>query len=223
VREELGLPQDAQLVLGCGTIDLRKGVDMFVQMARMVLANKSSSKLWFLWLGKIIDTCLKVWLEHDLAKEGLDDRVRFLGPREDPQPYFKAADVFALTSREDPCPLVNMEAMASGLPVVAFNGAGGAPELLEDCGLVVPYGDLEAAAQTILQLLASPEKCESLGHRAREKIYSNFTWPRSAERLVRILEEDYRYCPSNRRTFSIDTRHLSRKPHLDMPAGAPHS
>ncbi|MGA2700835.1 MAG: glycosyltransferase [Isosphaeraceae bacterium] len=220
VREELGLPEDAQLVLGCGTIELRKGVDMFVQMARIVLADESTSKLWFLWLGKTLDTCLKCWLEHDLAKEGLHDRVRFLGPREDPRPYFKAADVFALTSREDPCPLVNMEAMASGLPVVAFKGAGGAPELLEDCGLVVPYADLEATAQAVLHLLASPEKCESLGRRAKEKIYSNFTWPRSAERLIRILEEDYHYRPTSGRTFSIDAQHLNRRHHLDMHSRA---
>ena len=223
VREELGLPEDSQLVLGCGTIDLRKGVDMFVQMARIVLADESTSRLWFLWLGKTIDTCLKCWLEHDLAKEGLHDRVRFLGPRDDPRPYFKAADVFALTSREDPCPLVNMEAMASGLPVVAFKDAGGAPELLEDCGLVVPYADLEATAQAVLHLLASPEKCESLGRRAKGKIYSNFTWPRSAERLIRILEEDYHYRPTSGRTFSIDAQHLNRRHHLDTQLKAPHS
>jgi glycosyltransferase involved in cell wall biosynthesis len=223
VREELGLPEDAGLVLGCGTIDLRKGVDMFVQMARIVLADESTSKVWFLWVGKTFDTGLKYWLEHDLAKEGLHDRIRFLGARDDPQPYFKAADVFVLTSREDPCPLVNTEAMASGLPVVAFQDAGGAPELLGDCGLVVPYAGLEAMAQAVLQLLASPEKRESLGRRARAKIDSSLTWTRSAERFVRILEEDYHYRPTSGRKVSIHAQHLNRRHHLGMKVKAPHS
>ena len=54
-------------------------------------------------------------------------------------PYYLAADLLVLTSREDPCPLVNMEAMESSLPVVAFQGAGGAPEVLADAGICVPY------------------------------------------------------------------------------------
>jgi glycosyltransferase involved in cell wall biosynthesis len=217
VREELGLPEHARLVLGCGTVDIRKGIDLFVQVARMVLTDKSASKVWFLWLGQTTDTCLRRWLEHDLAKACLLDRVCFLGARDDPRPYFKAADVFILTSREDPCPLVNMEAMASGLPVVAFRDAGGAPELLEDCGLVVPYADLGAMAKAVAHLLASPGLCESLGRRAKVKIESNFTWTRAAKQLIRILEEDYHYRPTNGRTTSVDPPHPRRTPHLDRP------
>jgi len=197
VRKELGLPADARIVLGCGTIEMRKGVDLFAQLARTVLADHSTPVTWFLWLGKDNDPGLRCWLEHDIAAGGLGDRIRFLGPRDNSGPYFLAADVFVLTSREDPCPLVNMEAMASGLPVVAFRDAGGAPELLEGCGLVVPYLDIEAMARALVGLLGDPEGRESLGHRAQAKIRSGFTWPRFAEEIVQILEADYDYRPSS--------------------------
>ncbi|MFI5460039.1 MAG: glycosyltransferase [Isosphaerales bacterium] len=213
VRKELGLPAAARIVLGCGTIELRKGVDLFTQLARRVLADHSTPDTWFLWLGKTHDPGLKCWLQHDIAAGGSRDRIRFLGPRDNSGPYFLAADVFVLTSREDPCPLVNMEAMASGLPVVAFRNAGGAPELLEGCGLVVPYLDIEAMGRAVVQLLGDPEGRESLGCRAQAKIRSGFTWSRFAEEIVQILEEDYDYRPSSGLGDSgrvpLDARELS--------------
>jgi glycosyltransferase involved in cell wall biosynthesis len=195
VRKELGLPADACIVLGCGTIELRKGVDLFVQLARRVIAHQSAPEAWFLWVGTDHDPGLKQWLLHDVDTGGPRDRVRFLGPRDNSLPYFLAADVFVLPSREDPCPLVNMEAMASGLPVVAFRDSGGAPELLEDCGDVVPYLDLEAMAHAVVRLLDDPEERESMGSRARAKIGAGLTWPRFAQEIMKMLEEDYDYRP----------------------------
>jgi len=203
VRKELGLPEDARIVLGCGTIDLRKGVDLFVQLARRALRDDSTPNTWFLWIGKVCDPPLRCWLDHDVATADLRDRVRFVGPRDHSEPYFLAADVFVLTSREDPCPLVNMEAMASGLPIIAFRGAGGAPELLEGCGLVVPYVDLDAMTRALVHLLGHPEERESLGRRARAKIRSGFTWPGFADKMVGILEEHYDYLSSGGRQLNF--------------------
>ncbi|MFI5460038.1 MAG: glycosyltransferase [Isosphaerales bacterium] len=199
VRKELGLPVDSRIVLGCGTIELRKGVDLFTQLARRVLADHSTPDTWFLWVGKDSEPQLRTWLDHDIVTEGLRDRVRFLGPRDNSIPYFLAADVFLLTSREDPCPMVNMEAMASGLPIVAFRDAGGAPELLEGCGVVLPYVDLDAMTLALVHLLGHPKERESLGRRALAKIRSGFTWPGFADKIVQILEEDYDYLKVGRR------------------------
>jgi glycosyltransferase involved in cell wall biosynthesis len=229
VRKELGLPVDARIVLGCGTIELRNGVDLFAQLARRVIADQSTPDTWFLWVGRNHDPGLKCWLEHDIAAAGPRDRIRFLSPRDNSEPYFLAADVFLLTSREDPCPPGNMEAMASGLPVIAFRDAGGAPEVLEGCGLVVPYLDIEAMAQALVHLLGRPEERESLGRRAQAKVRSGFTWPRFADKVVQVLEEEYDYRPSSGlgdsdrvapdgRKLSIDARKKSRTPHLVMPS-----
>ena len=158
IRRELELPDDARIVLGCGTVDLRKGADLFVNVARRVLLEEAATghepRTCFVWVGEFIDENLRRWLLHDCRLGGLDDRIRFIGPRSTVTPYYMAADLFALTSREDPCPLVNMEAMESGMAVVAFSGAGGAPEVLGDAGICVPYLDLAAMASTIRDLLA---------------------------------------------------------------------
>ena len=68
---------------------------------------------------------------------------RFLGQRDDARALLAAADVFVLTSREDPLPSVALEALATGTPVVAFAETGGIPDLLARTGggCSVPLGD----------------------------------------------------------------------------------
>ena len=130
VLQELTLPDDARIVLGCGTVDLRKGADLFVNVARRVLtdplATSLSGQTYFVWVGHCSDLDFERWLRHDAAIGELEHQIQFIGPRAETAPYFMAADLFLLTSREDPCPLVNLEAMEAGLPVVAFEGAGSA-------------------------------------------------------------------------------------------------
>jgi glycosyltransferase involved in cell wall biosynthesis len=220
LRNELGLPADARIILGCGTFELRKGVDLFVQLARSVLLEHSAANTWFLWIGRVSDTHLKCWLDHDVATGDLDDRVRFLGEHDPSELFFLAADVFVLTSREDPCPLVIMEAMESALPVIAFDDAGGAPELLEGCGVVVPYVDLEAMTHAVVRLLNHPEERESLGARAQAKIRSGFTWPGFAGQIVRMLEEHYKYVPTTGRRLKFEALDPGRSMHRP-PASAP--
>ena len=104
-----------------------------------------------------------------------------------------AADLFALTSREDPCPVTNLEAMESGLPVVAFEQSGGAPEVLQDAGICVPHLDVSAMAETARELLNRPTRRTEMGRRGQEIIRSTFTWPRFMGQFERILQEDYGY------------------------------
>jgi glycosyltransferase involved in cell wall biosynthesis len=207
VRRELGLPEDAIIVLGCGTIDLRKGPDVFVNVARRVLLepNKAGASplTCFVWVGHCHDENLERWILHDARINGLEDRIRFIGPRSTVAPYYMAADVLALTSREDPCPLVNMEAMESALPVVAFAGAGGAPEVLADAGICVPYLDAGAMASAVCGLISDPALRQEMGRRGRARIRGRFTWNRFMEEFREILRADFQYRPPQRLTVSV--------------------
>ena len=71
------------------------------------------------------------------------------------QALYSASSVYALTSREDPFPTVALEALSVGVPVVAFEDSGGIPGFLvkESVGRVVPYCDVPAMAQAIVNLL----------------------------------------------------------------------
>jgi len=195
VLKELGLPEDARIVLGCGTVDLRKGADLFAQVARRVLtdplAGELAAKTWFVWVGHSSIEHIRHWLQHDAALHGLEDRLILTGPRADTVPYFLAADLFALTSREDPCPIVNMEAMESGLAVVAFQDAGGAPEVLGEAGIAVPYLDVAAMAKEVMNLLADPRKRQDMGRLGQAFVREKLTWARFMSQFLEILKESY--------------------------------
>jgi glycosyltransferase involved in cell wall biosynthesis len=199
VRRELGLPENASIVLGCGTIDLRKGADLFVNVARRILLEPAMAPLapltWFVWVGHGGEDNLRRWLLHDSRIGGLEERIRFIGPRSNVASYYMAADVLALTSREDPCPLVNMEAMESGLPVVGFAGAGGAPEVFADGGICVPYLDTVAMAGAVGRLLSDAAHAQEMGRRGRERIRARFTWNRFMDEFREILRSDFHHRP----------------------------
>jgi glycosyltransferase involved in cell wall biosynthesis len=197
VSEELGLPADAFLVLGCGSVHPRKGADLFVQVARETLARSLDDRMVFVWVGAEQDgTHFRRWCEHDAAAAGLAGRVRFVGPRRTTARYFGAADAFALTSREDPFPMVALEAMARGVPVVGFDGAGGAPEVLADgAGIVVPYLDVEEMARALVRLAEAPRHHAEIARNGRERIESRHRWADYVERIVAILENDFGYRP----------------------------
>ena len=94
-------------------------------------------------------------LEQDLkelARElGVAEQVKFLGQVPDARRYFRAFDVFALSSDHEPFGMVLLEAMAAGVPLLA-TACGGAKEVVEGVGILFPLGDVEHLAQGIKHL-----------------------------------------------------------------------
>ncbi len=174
LREKFELPPDARLVIGAGSGELRKGPDLFLQVAQRVLADPADRNTHFVWLGQL-DAVLTSWIEHDCRGLGLTERFHMAGLQSDLTDFYLGADVFLMTSREDPLPNVVIESMYAGLPVVAFAGGGGTPELLEDgCGCVVPYLDLDAMARTTRHLLDDPAAAAGIAARAAARIDTGF-------------------------------------------------
>jgi len=130
IRKELGLAENAFVVLGCGTLDLRKGIDHYVNIARNTVAqNQSDRPIHFIWVGEGPRWTHSPYhyVQLDLQNSPAKGYVHFIGERENVEPYFMGADTFLLTSRVDPFPCVIHEAMATSLPVIAFADSGGAP------------------------------------------------------------------------------------------------
>jgi glycosyltransferase involved in cell wall biosynthesis len=179
VRTELGIPEDAQIVLACGTVDLRKGIDMFVRVAQVFLRRQGVGDTHFLWIGdgpRWRHTPYH-FIQLDIRKAGIQERVHFVGQREDVEPYFCAADCALMVSRDDPFPCVVHEAMACGLPTIAFDGAGGATEALADgAGIIVPYGDCEAAAYEMQRLQIFPDYHHLISARAKDRVRAKYNF-----------------------------------------------
>ena len=157
LREELSLKETDQIVLSVGFADLRKGVDLFVRIADQVIAKNKN--IHFVWIGNTHGQIFH-WIEHDVALLPVKDNIHFLSFRENISDYIIDADLYLLTSREDPFPTVVLEAMAFGKPVIAFEGSGGIVELNKHGSVLetVPYLDVDQMAKKAEWLLAEPNK-----------------------------------------------------------------
>ncbi len=191
IRRGLGLADESIIVLGCGTADLRKGVDLFISVAQKSF-GLSDADIHFVWLGSLaVGTDFYYWLAKDIQASGWSDRIHLVGERSDPAPYFRAADMFALTSREDPFPCVVHEAMSCELPVIAFDGAGGAPEAFDEgCGVTVPYRDLDAMAGAIVALAQDDDRRRAMGVAAKARVGDHYDFRDYFRSVVKLAENE---------------------------------
>jgi len=186
VFQELRIPADAFLVVACGTINQRKGADLFLQLAAAVCSRRADAH--FAWIGGGRPANVAQF-EDALRAVGLTQKVRFTGTVPQTADYLAAADVFALTSREDPYPLVCLEAAAVGKPIVSFADSGGIPEFVEeDCGFTVPHLDIMAMADRVISLLNSPECRLTMGAAARRKVAQRHDVSATAPHIMEIIE-----------------------------------
>jgi glycosyltransferase involved in cell wall biosynthesis len=189
VRGSLGIPEAAIVVGGAGTLDWRKGADLFVQVAGAVRRLGPGRPVHWVWVGGPAEGRYAAGLRHDAAHLGVAPVVHFVGPQREPAPWFAGFDLFLSTSREDPYPIVNLEAAASGVPVVCFAGAGGAAEFVEDdAGAVVPYLDVAAMARCVLEFAASDSRRSALGAAARDKVRARHDVATAAPQLAAIID-----------------------------------
>ncbi|MDI6653613.1 glycoside hydrolase family 99-like domain-containing protein [Gluconobacter japonicus] len=152
IRQKLKLPETQFLVLGAGYADMRKGFDLFLQLWR-ILQNDAH----FVWLGGI-DPTLEDGLRSELDLALTSGTFHMPGNVKNMSDWLSAADVFALTSREDPYPSVALEAVSAGLSCTAFKDSGGIPPFLESLNAadtqhsMVPLGDINAMAKALFAL-----------------------------------------------------------------------
>jgi glycosyltransferase involved in cell wall biosynthesis len=188
IRQKLGIPEEAFMVLGSGHETWRKGKDLFVQLAAQMQKTLPTSQTHLLWVGGWQREEDRRNVLHDVQNLGLTGRVHFTGEVSNPLDYFAAGDVFAMVSREDPFPLVCLEAAALGKPVLCFAGSGGMPEFIEeDAGFVVPYLDLPAMAERITALAVDIGLRIRLGKRAAEKVCEMYDIAAGSKQVDRII------------------------------------
>lgn len=183
IRDELGLPPDAKIVINVGYGDLRKGFDQFVATAQTLCGMRDD--VWFVWLGGLSGE-VELWFMPEVMSAEHAGRFRFVGHVEDVKRWYEAADVFFLSAREDPFPSVVLEALAVGLPVVGFAGAGGCDMLIGEYGTLVAKADTAAAAGAISTLIDQPAPAREdavLGR--RKEVAENYLFDAYAHSLLK--------------------------------------
>jgi len=185
LRERLGVAASAAVVIGVGYADLRKGFDLFLQAWRIVQQAGRGVQFW--WVGEL-DPTVDAYLGPEIAAAEATGTFHLAGWQDDVGAWLNAADLFVLPSREDPLPSVALEALASGLRVVAFAEAGGIPGLLQelDGGVAVPIGDAPALADAIIDMLLAARPKAARARLAR-RAHEPFRFDRYAFALLRLL------------------------------------
>ncbi len=187
----LDFPKGTIVIGACGTTGWRKGTDLFVQFAKIVQTH-TKLHIAFVWVGGSTTPDEISGLRYDVDKLGLSKQLIFTGQVESPLKYFSQFDIFVLPSREDPFPLVMLEAASMGLPVVCFDKAGGATELVgDDAGIVVPYLDVRAMADAVCKLVNDENLRKSLGEQARKKVVQRYDSSVGIELIISSIEKQF--------------------------------
>ena len=186
--ERIGVPVGAVLIGAVATVEWRKGADLFVALARLLPRYDAAGRpIHLVWVGGGREEEMSQ-LRFDVGTASLGDRVHLAGPTQRTADWYPAFTVLALLSREDPFPLVALEAAASGVPIVCFAEGGGMPEFVEaDAGVVVPFLDLPAFADALRRIIDDPALRQALGETAAAKVRARHDVSVAVPQIMRLL------------------------------------
>lgn len=185
ILQEWGLDPQYTWVCACGNADWRKAPDIFVQIA----ARVADRQIRFAWVGIREDDPMKGQLEYDAVKLGITDKVFWLPPTPRAVELIHAMDLFLLCSREDPFPLVMLEAALCQKPVLAFKNTGGGDEFIEkDAGWQAEYLDVEQMAALIGAV--TPEEKKKRGGAAQKKVLERYSFENSMKKIKHLVDEN---------------------------------
>jgi glycosyltransferase involved in cell wall biosynthesis len=189
-RTKLGLSSTDFVVAGCGNAEWRKGLDIFIQVANAVSQHGSNSKIRFVWIGVKHAGDLYDKTVYDLKKMGLYEDVTLLEPTSQAVEIIGSSDVFLLPSREDPFPLVMLEAALAAKPILGFDKTGGCGEFVEDdAGAVIPYLDVNQMAEKLIHWQQNPDEAKALGQTAKQKVLEIYNFDNSVKKIEVLLNE----------------------------------
>lgn len=182
-RQRLSLPEGAVVLGTVGRLEEQKGHRFLIEALAQLRQRGMDAYLLLVGDGREAQA-----LKGLSANLGLEQRVMFLGTRNDLGDLFRAMDLFVMPSLWEGLSLAMLSAMAAGLPVVATS-VGGVRQVLGDdeYGFTVPPGDATVLASRIEACLATPEELVRMGEKGRRQICENY----SDEAMVRRLEAVY--------------------------------
>jgi glycosyltransferase involved in cell wall biosynthesis len=163
-RQALGLPADAWVVGSVGRLSKEKDYPLLVRAAAPLLGREA-------FLIIVGDGAEAGNIRTEVAARGVEPFVKLPGASSDVPRYLAAMDVFALSSRMEGLPLVALEAMAAGLPVVA-TAVGGLPGLIQhgESGFLVESGDERGLRARFEALRADPGAGRAVGARGQTRV-----------------------------------------------------
>lgn len=184
-RVKLGLPAQGKLALTVGALIKEKGIGELIQAFKQLGRNKPELRWAVIGAGP-----LRVELEVLRAELG-EDRLFLPGvvPNHRVADYMRAADVLVHPSHAEGLPNVVLEAMATGLPVIA-TAVGGVPEIITNgrTGILLKAKDSEAIANELLSVMNNSDYAAQIGRAGRSHVLAQHSWKRNAQEHYRIYQ-----------------------------------
>lgn len=166
-----------------GNIRRVKGHDVLIKAASMLSAHCPGAS--FSIAGEVLEPDYFQELQTLVQEMGLAERFRFVGGVADLRAYLATCDLFVLPSRSEGFSNAIVEAMASGLPVVATDVGGNAEAVLDGVtGRVVPTDDPAALSEAMMDLISNPGKAREMGAAGRKRVVDEFTTEAMMNRIV---------------------------------------
>ena len=161
----------------------QKGHDVLIDAMPTVLQRFPDARVDLVGSGSELEA-----LRARARAHGVLHAITFLGHQDDVSACLSVNDIFVLPSRSEAFPNAVLEAMASGMPIVASR-VGGIPELVEDghTGFLVASGDAQALADRVCRLMANPPFAARLGETARARVQARYSF----DRMVSAFEGIY--------------------------------
>jgi glycosyltransferase involved in cell wall biosynthesis len=195
-KQSLGLDPGGRVILAIGRMSSEKGHAGLITAFSQLRSRRAGANLKLVIVG---DGPERPSLAAQVRRLGLDGQVLLPGQQKDVRPFYAAADVFVLPSWTEGSPIVLLEAMCAGVPVVATR-VGGIPEIAgDDAALLVPPRDAAALTGAIERLLADAELRRAFTSRAREVLAERH----SPQARARVLLDLYAEIRAGRRKAPV--------------------
>lgn len=185
------IPNSTFVVGAMGAMNWRKGNDLFLSVAYLLKKKYPELDIKFEWIGSQ-PLSVKVITENDILKANLSaDYIQFRNESADYRTFFTKIDLLLLTSREDPFPLVAIEAGAFGLPLITFDKATGINEIItknNGGGFIIPYLDVNEMVEKIVFYYKNRDLLAKDGA-LNKQIFKEFTIENSGPVILEIINK----------------------------------
>jgi glycosyltransferase involved in cell wall biosynthesis len=187
IKKKYNLPETGFLIGGCGNAEWRKGIDVFLQVINQIM-NTSNENCHYVWIGVKKEGDYYEQILYDIAKMGNGDKITFIEQTPDAIELINCLDIFTIVSREDPFPLVMLEAALAQKTMIGFDKTGGCSEFIEeDAGIIVPYLNTFSMASSITKLFLNQSFAKQLGQKAKDKVLNKYSFENSVLKIEGLL------------------------------------
>ncbi len=190
IKKKLGFKKDDIIINIIGTICLRKGQLEFTEATIKILNRLNNPKLKFLMVGGGRGYEYEKEIRKKIEASGFQDQIIIVNETKNIFDYYFISDIFVCNSYIEAFPMVILEAMAFGLPIVSTDAYGIAEQLEDEkSALLIMPGDTKALEEKIIKLIKNPSLAKTLGKNAQKRLKEKFPFEKMIAEYDSLIQE----------------------------------